>query len=73
MLKELSRVRYEYDERGNLSRKTEPNGVTWVDDADDSAVGTKPNAQRRAAPHNRFRLNPAPTPVLVVPEKPNLA
>ncbi|MCI1045767.1 MULTISPECIES: RHS repeat-associated core domain-containing protein, partial [Caballeronia] len=30
VLKELNRTHYAYDERGNLSRKTEPNGVTWV-------------------------------------------
>jgi len=37
----------------------------------DDAVGTKPNAQRRAA--QSFRLTPAPSPVLVVLDRPDLA
>nr|WP_284507400.1 RHS repeat-associated core domain-containing protein [Caballeronia sp. ATUFL_M2_KS44] len=30
VLKELNHTHYAYDERGNLSRKTGPNGVTWI-------------------------------------------
>ncbi|MET1536880.1 RHS repeat-associated core domain-containing protein, partial [Burkholderia sola] len=48
VLKELNRTRYEHDAHGNLVRKTEPGGVTWLYEYD--AANRLTQADRYARP-----------------------
>ena len=48
VLKELNRTRYEHDARGNLARRVEPDGTTWLYRYD--AANRLIEAQRFAKP-----------------------